>query len=243
MVRRPRRRWGAAGAAALLAASLALLTAPPTTAGAAAVVPAAAMRSATLALRAPSWWSGAGCDSAHWDAVARRSGWRGAGAHRLGAVYLGVPVCGPRPAIDGSPDVMWRRSGWGYPEWQCTELAFRFMAQVYGVRPYAAAGGTVVSLYRSRFGGGLVRYRNGAVGHAPQPGDVLSFTGRSIYDGHVVVVAASHVDRYGDGTLLTLSQDDTATGWRTVRVRHWRVASLGWMPAWGWLHDPRGRGR
>lgn len=227
-VRAGRHRW----VGALLAVVVALLGLP-------AAAPVAA---APVALRQPAWWSGP-CDFRHWNPRARAAGWRGAGAHPLGASYLGIPVCGPRPAIDGSPDVLWRRSGWGYPEWQCTELAFRFMAQIYGVRAYAAAGGTVVPLYRPRDGGGLVRVRNGTVGHAPQPGDVISFTGRSIYDGHAAVVTFSRVDDHGNGYVRMMSQDDTANGWRTVLVRRWRVASLGTMAAWGWLHDPRGRGR
>ena len=200
--------------------------------------PAAA---STVAVRQSTGWSGT-CDYRHWNAAARAAGWRGAGAHMLGAIYLGVPVCGPRPAIDGSPDVLWQRPGWGYPEWQCTELAFRFMAQIYGVRAYPAAGGTVASLYRASDGGGLARYRNGTVGHPPRPGDVVSFTGRTIYDGHAAVVAASKVDAHGNGYVEMMSQDDTATGWRTMPIRRWQLVALGTLPAWGWLHDPHGRG-
>ncbi len=196
----------------------------------------------------PSWWRGT-CDVAHWDAVALHYGWHGH-AYPLGAKYLGIPVCGPRPGFHGAPEVLWSFSGWGYPEWQCTELAFRFMKQVYGVNPYGAAGGTVVSLYRRSRGGGLVVIRNGTRGKSPQPGDIISFTGSGyqgrIYGGHAAVVAATSVNRYGNGTLKLLSQNDSANGWHYVAVRHWRVQSLnsgGVMPAWGWLHDPHNRGR
>ena len=209
--------------------------------GLASLPQASPVGATAVAVRAPSWWSGT-CDSSRWNPVAVAAGWRGAGAHMLGASYLGIPACGPRPAIDGSPDVGWRRPGWGYPEWQCTELAFRFMAQIYGVRAYAAAGGTVVSLYRASDGGGLVRYRNGTLGHAPGPGDVITFSGRTIYDGHAAVITDSHVDSSGNGYLRMMSQDDTVNGWRTMLIRRWHVTALGTMPAWGWLHDPRGRG-
>jgi hypothetical protein len=226
-VRITRYRW----AAALLAVAGCQLGATP----------ASPVAATAVTVRQPAWWSGT-CDYRHWNPAARARGWHGAGAHMLGASYLGVPVCGPRPAIDGSPDVEWHRAGWGYPEWQCTELAFRFMAQLYGVRAYGAAGGTVVPLYRPADGGALVRFRNGTVGHPPRPGDVISFTGRTIYDGHAAVVTASRVDSRGNGYVTLMSQDDTANGWRTMQIRRWHVAALGSMPAWGWLHDPRGRG-
>ena len=51
----------------------------------------------------PSWWNG-DCNADTWNAIASSMGWTGAGAHRLGASYLGVPVCGPRPGADGAPE-------------------------------------------------------------------------------------------------------------------------------------------
>lgn len=212
----------------------------------------------------PSWWSGP-CDANNWNRAAALAGFHlpgqptvpVVGAYATGASYLGVPVCGPMPGAQYSvggapytvPDVMWRMpNSWGYPEWQCTELAFRFMRQVYGVSPYAAAGGTVAWRYARVQGGGLVTYRNGAVGHAPQPGDVISFSGTGgygSYDGHVAIVASTTVNQYGNGWLRLLTEHDTMSGWRMVSVWHWRVANMnsnGTLPAWGWLHDPLGRG-
>ncbi len=72
---------------------------------------------------------------------AQYAGWSGPGAHPLGASYLGVEVCGPRPAVDGAPDVVSRGPGWGEYEWECVELAMRFMWLIYGVRPYPAERG------------------------------------------------------------------------------------------------------
>jgi hypothetical protein len=212
----------------------------------------------------PSWWSGQ-CDANHWNRIAALAGFNlpgqptvpVVGAYATGASYLGVPVCGPMPGarynVGGHtytvPDVRWSMpNSWGYPEWQCTELAFRFMRQVYGASPYAAAGGTVAWRYTRAQGGGLVTYRNGAVGHAPQPGDVISFSGTGgygSYDGHVAIVASTTVNQYGNGWLRLLTEHDTMSGWRTVSVWHWRVANMnsnGTLPAWGWLHDPLGRG-
>jgi hypothetical protein len=188
----------------------------------------------------PSWWNGSDCDAAHWNSVAAGLGWSGTGAHELGASYLGVPVCGPRPLSDGAPDVWWLKSGWGELEWECTELAFRFMGQIYGVSAYSANGDTVVSNYSSADGGGLVKVNNGTAGVAPQPGDVISFNGPG--NGHVAVVASSSVNTSGNGSITLISENDTANGWRTLSVSSWVVQGFGTRTPYGWLHDPKGRG-
>lgn len=200
---------------------------------------------ATTDVGAPSWWNG-DCDANHWNTVAASLGWTGAGAHRLGASYLGVPVCGPRRSGDGAPDVQWSRSGWGHFEWECTELAFRFMAQVYGVTAYGANGGTVVRNYSTTYGGNLVTVANGTTGKAPLPGDIISFddttpntTGRP---GHVAVVTSSTVDANGNGSVKLMTENDTTDGWRTLTITAWRVGSFGAYVPYGWLHDPAGRG-
>ncbi len=213
---------------ALLAASILLLS----------LVGSAPHAGATVG--APSWWNGA-CDAGYWNGAAAAKGWHGAGAHALGASYLGVPVCGPRPAEDGAPDILWRRPGWGELEFECVELAMRFMAQVYGVAPYGANGDGVVRNYTTADGGGLVKIANGTAHVAPQPGDVISFDSPNL--GHVGVVTASSVDNSGNGSLTMLSQNDTTNGWRTLSISNWVVASFGNDVPYGWLHDPAGRGR
>jgi surface antigen len=187
----------------------------------------------------PSWWDGP-CDAVHWDQMAADAGWSAPGAHPLGASYLGVQVCGPRPAVDGAPDVTWTRNGWGEYEWECVELAMRFMALIYGVHPYSANGVDVVSNYSQSDGGGLVKVANGTPGEAPQPGDIISFSDGG--EGHVVVVASSDVDAYGNGSITVMSQNDTADGWRTLDVTNWWVDGFNIFTALGWLHDPLGRG-
>ena len=39
-----------------------------------------------------------------------------------------------------------------------------------------------------------------------------------------------------------MSQNDTSNGWRTLSVSRWRLANLGSLTPYGWLHDPTGRG-
>ena len=204
-------------------------------------VPASAASVGTVAVGPPSWWQG-DCDKTHWDTAAKATGWTGAGAHRMGASYLGVPVCGPRHAGEGGPDIRWSAPGWGEYEWECTELAFRFMAQLYGVAAYHANGNTVVSNYATSAGGGLVRINNGTTGKAPQPGDVMSFNSSANSAGHVAVVATSSVGSNGTGSIRLITQNDTSDGWRTLTVKAWVVQPFGSYVPYGWLHDPSGRG-
>ena len=239
----PRRLTPAASALAALTLLVALLAPAASGASRASATPtvAAAATVTPTDVGLPAWWDG-DCDARRWGRIASSYGWTGVGSHRLGASYLGVPVCGPRPFVDGSPNVLWGRAGWGEAEWQCVELAQRFMAQVYGTKAYQANGSQVVRNYRAAYGGGLVTIANGTVGRAPVPGDIVSFTTPNNPWGHVVVVTRTSIDATGTGTVTMLSQNDTVDGWRTLPVTKWRLASLGSLTPYGWLHDPLGRG-
>ena len=94
----------------------------------------------------------------------RLLGWQGEGAHRLGAAYLGIPVCGPRPGVDLPRPCRGAAPARPCREWDSAEFAFRFMNQVYGVTPYAAAPKDVVRNYTSGAGGGLQFVANGTAG-------------------------------------------------------------------------------
>ena len=181
----------------------------------------------------PSWWNGP-CDAASWNAKAAAAGWTGDGAHELGAAFLGVPVCGSGA---GAPAIAWSRPGQPAQEWSSGELAFRFMAQVYGVQPYAATAEDVVRNYVPAAGGNLQRIQNGTAGAGPAPGDVISFD-NPINDGYVAIVVTSTLDANGNGSLTLLSQNDTANGWRTVPVVGWTVRGFAQATPYAWLHDP-----
>ena len=71
---------------------------------------------------------------------------------------------------------------------------------------------------------------------------MISFDKASDPPGHVVVVTASDVDGNGNGTITTMTQNDTPDGRRTLSVSNWRVASFSGFVPYGWLHDPAGRG-
>ncbi len=59
-----------------------------------------------------------------------------------------------------------------------------------------------------------MKIANGTPGEAPEPGDVISFSDGG--EGHVVVVASSDVNSFGNGSITVMSQNDTTDGWRTL---------------------------
>ena len=185
------------------------------------------------ALATPAWWNG-DCDYNTYHA-----GSGGVSSYRLGEVYLGMPACGPRPWSDGGPDVLVRfySGSWGEYEWECVELAMRFLYLMYGVAPYGANGSQVVWNYS---GSRLVKVSNGTPGQAPQPNDVLSY-GATSTAGHTAVVTASSVDVNGNGTVIVIEQNSSASGRGTLTVSNWTVSAFSGAIS-GWLHDPDGGG-
>lgn len=150
-----------------------------------------------------------------------------------------LPICGPGPAYGGTWDYVDLPgpggSTAGYysatPGFQCVELAERFLAVVYGLAPVRADGSTVAAHYHAAYAGTAL-YVNGsssAVGHAPQPGDVLSLSGDSQFDGyddgHVAVVVESDVGaRTGDGTIAVVQENVASTDYtKTIDVVGWRL--------------------
>ncbi len=178
-------------------------------------------------LPAPAWWSG-DCDTGDYEAQA------GVAAYPLGGSYRGVEACGPRPWADGATDVLvhFFSEAWGEYEWECVELAMRYLYLDQGVQPYSANGRQVVWNYP---GTALEQIANGTAGQAPQPGDVLS-AGSTLTFGHTMLVAASSVDGSGNGTIDIIEQNASLAGQRTDVVTAWQVQD---SPAIsGWLHDP-----
>ncbi|HYZ02667.1 MAG TPA: CHAP domain-containing protein, partial [Candidatus Binatia bacterium] len=173
---------------------------------------------------APSWWSG-DCDYDHYAAGS------GQGSFRLGATYLGMPACGPRP-IAGGVDVLvnFYPGAWGEFEWECVELVMRYLYQGFGIPPYGANGNQVVSNYQ---GSELQKIANPTQGVAPQPGDVLSY-GPDTTFGHASVVAASNVDSSGNGSITVVEENNSPGGTSTLDVSGWYVQ--GFETVSGWLH-------
>ena len=85
-------------------------------------------------------------------------------------------------------------------EWECVELAMRFMVEIYGVHPYSANGDRRRRrLQPERRRRPRRRFKTAPRVKHPEPGDVISFSDGG--EGHVVVVASSDVDAYGNGSI------------------------------------------
>jgi len=178
----------------------------------------------------PSWWTG-DCDYTHYY-----NGSGGRGSYRLGAVYKGMPACGPRPISDRAPDVLvqfFPGSGGAY-EWECVELSLRWLYQNYGVNPYSGNGSQMVWNYS---GTALQKISNGTTGKAPQPDDVLSY-GSTATNGHTSVVTSSSVDGNGNGSITVIEENNSANGSNTLYVNGWYVSN----GVSGWLHSPSSGG-
>ena len=165
----------------------------------------------------PRWWSGTCNVGSH------------PGSYPLGASFRGVQACGPQPGRFNDRLVRFFPGAWGEYEWQCTELAYRFMYLAYGVVPYAGNGDQVVDNYRPAYGGNLVKVTNGS-GELPEPGDILSYN-----TVHTAVVTGVDVDADGNGTVSVLEQNAPNDGSAKLTVTRWRIANVK-----NWLHHPIG---
>jgi hypothetical protein len=170
-------------------------------------------------LASPSWWT-ATCDNKHY-----------LGSYALGSSFRNVITCGPQ-AQYGYPDVLVYFYGTAFPayEWECVELALRFMYLAYGVPPYAANGGYIVYNYS----GSKLKRINNNTGAAPVPGDVLSYCSYCTY-GHTSVVTKTDIDGSGNGTVTVMEQNWTVKGVTVLNVSKYMViGDAGWV--YGWLH-------
>ena len=123
---------------------------------------------------------------------------------------------------------------WGEYEWECVELAMRYLYLDEASRLTAPTAAQVVWNFP---GAALSRSPTARAGQAPQPGDVLSAGSTSTF-GHSMLVAASCVDGSGNGTIDVVEQNASLKGQRTDVVTAWQVQD---SPAIsGWLHNPAG---
>lgn|GEM_PF-1421419 len=167
----------------------------------------------------------------------------------FGASFVGwskttpnIPICGPGPDYGGTwqivdlPDPGGSLAGYlnGTPGFQCVEFAERYLDVAYGFAPINAEGSTVALNYHEAYPRTtlIVNGSPGAVGHAPSPGDVVSFAlspGFDDYsDGHVAIVVRSNVDpATGNGTIVVAQENVSSSDYLyTLNVVSWR------------LHDP-----
>jgi hypothetical protein len=172
---------------------------------------------AVATVSTPSWWSG-DCDVKN-----------DPGSYALGASYNGVKACGPGPNQGGTDYMVHFFTGaWGEYEWECVELAMRYMYLVYGISPYSANGSTVVSNYS---GSTLTDVANDG-NNLPTPGDIISEGATNTF-GHTAVVTAVSVTN-GTGTVTTMEENNDSNGWNSITVSGGKLGS----GVTGWLHNP-----
>lgn len=175
-------------------------------------------------VRAPSWWSGV-CDVDDHPGSFPLSSWDG------------LTACAPGPNRGGyDQPVLFFGGAWGQYEWECVELSMRWMYLEYGVHPYPANGGQVVSNYSPADGGGLHAVANDGTS-VPEPGDVLSMGGEW-EEGHTAVVTATHVV-HGTGWIDVIEQNtDGGDGLNSIGVYDDVVEPEYGFPVTGWLAVP-----
>ena len=172
-----------------------------------------------------------------------------AAAKPLGAAYtdstVTVPACGPQPYLTGVTTTVTPYPGGGQiPGYQCVEFSERYLYYKYGVKTLGATNGyQVVDHYYTWYPSLFTKYSNGAVGHAPVKGDVLSFSNVSTFtndksNGHTAVVQSSSVSSSGNGTITIIEENGgahAANGSQVLTVSGWKV-QYSPHPYVKWLH-------
>jgi hypothetical protein len=173
----------------------------------------------------PAWWSGE-CNDANFFAAT------GVHSERLGDPYDGLVACGP---LNYERPVNFFSGARTQYEFQCAELAKRYLYLKYNIAPYQAHGKDVVNNMPAQYiGTTFERIWNGTPNKAPRAGDVISLGATTTY-GHVVIVTAANVDASGNGQVWIIEQNWSQNGHRSLPVANWRVG--GSMSVTNWLHD------
>jgi formylglycine-generating enzyme required for sulfatase activity len=173
----------------------------------------------------PSWWEGQACDRDDYFAAS------GLVSEMLGTPYNGLIACGPR-----GTDIkvyFFETDTVGAYEWECVELAKRYVYLKYGVNPFWSYGGKyfVSEFLKNNPESPLKVIKNGTASKPPKPGDVISLYSTSTY-GHVAIVSASNVNGYGYGKIEIIEQNGDKDGRRDIKISNWKVEG-----AINWLHE------
>jgi uncharacterized protein YraI len=176
------------------------------------------------------------------------------GASALTAAYtdssVTVPACGPQPMYHNNtgPKVYPYPGGRYTLGYQCVEFSERYLYYKFHVTAKASANGEqVVDNYYSWYPSIFTKYSNGAVGHAPAKGDVLSFSNYSNFNGgskgnggHTAVVqsVSSSLASTGTGTITIVEENGgkyATNGSQVLTVSGWKVLYSP-HPYVKWLH-------
>lgn len=168
------------------------------------------------------------------------------GAVLLGAAYhdstLTVPACGPQPMLGGSQAGVTPYPGSArLAGYQCVEFSERYLYFKFGLTmPMPTDGVQIVDHYKFLNPSKFAVYKNGARGHAPIQGDVLSFSINASFrpepkkkdgHGHTAVVQSSHVNSSGNGIITIIEENGGSSngankGKQTLKVEGWIVPTI-----------------
>ena len=185
----------------------------------------------------PSWWNGT-CDSGRYASAHAAATW--------GAT--GLIACAPP-----NTGLLERKPMYPNNEWQCVELAERWLYQEFGLPVQTGTDGyQVVNHYatwlKNNPGHPLVKQVPGTTGQLPGPGDVISFGATSTNAaGHVAVVISSSVDpTTGNGSYRVIQENLAGITDKTHQLPITKWVPSGEydefgtkMPVTGWLHAQR----
>ena len=121
-------------------------------------------------------------------------------------------------------------AGSGY-EFQCTELANRFLFDVWSLDPVSDDAFNGENLVGANFAA-TVHFanplvaplvKNGTPGEPYLPGDIVSFSDGG--DGHVAVVKQSTENSSGNGNVILLEENGSKSGKTTATVTNWVMSN------------------
>ncbi len=146
----------------------------------------------------PSTWQNQNCDTVHDPGSVSAD------------TFEGISSCYGNPIHD--PDIDENLgAGTEQLEWECVELAMRYMLLTYGVPPYSANGKYVASEFHKLYPGGaygLTYELNPTNGVAPQIGDIINFgLTKDNGVGHVAIVSAVNYSSPGNGQIQIFQQN------------------------------------
>jgi uncharacterized delta-60 repeat protein len=178
----------------------------------------------------PAWWEGDICDDGDY--------FENTGVHAvpLGLPWHGVYACGTNPlSAMVNYWVQFYPGAWGQVEWQCVELANRFLYLEWGIPPVQGNAREM----KDNLPASMVFYANDGA-HPMVPGDILIDDGKNASDsGHAMVITGTHFDGTGEQFVDILEQNSSPAGSRSIHITDGIVDNDAWAwgrPVQGWLH-------
>src|SRR5258708_3685318 len=196
-----------------------------------------------LTFSKPSWWT----DQTHdCDATFYNANNTAGQTATLYYTWRGIQACGPRPHGRSSYDALDSNiTGNGQYQWECTELAARYLQVAYGARSLMANGGVFASTYAtSTYTKNLFQYyqNNSPATDTvfPQEGDVISLTSAAP-QGHVAIVIGLSVSGTpGSATITMMDQNgddaESPAGTFQLSIVNYVIQDFDGYHATDWIH-------